>query len=77
MSKKLTNWFSGRTKPARAGVYERKIHAPTSCCRTWRFAFWDGSRWSPARDTPQKAEAAGMHASGIKQAPWRGLAAKP
>lgn len=73
----LTEWFSYRKKPAHIGVYERRVYSPDSGFASWRFAHWDGIKWSPARDTPEKAYDARRLMSGTKFAAWRGLAVKP
>ena len=48
---KLTNWFSGKIKPAYVGVYER--------CSSYGFShysYWNGKSWKQMAFTPDKAQ---------------------
>lgn len=48
---KLTDWFSGKTKPAYKGVYERRSSYGFS-----HFSYWNGYAWKQMGFTPEKAQ---------------------
>lgn len=68
MSKK-TEWISGRLKPVRVGVYERKL--PPFVV----FSYWDGQSWGCSCFAA--SEASLVHrisgTSNSQCRPWRGL----
>ena len=67
---KLTNWFSGKIKPAYVGVYER--------CSSYGFShysYWNGSVWKQMAFTPEKAEQLSWDDDSFFQTlEWRGVA---
>lgn len=68
---KTTPWFSGKTQPARDGVYERK-HRSWGLCYS-RFHL---GRWKFPGSTPDVAATQEVD-SDLQREPWRGLAEKP
>lgn len=69
----LTPWFPGNVKPARPGVYQRKLSWGT------RYAKWDGRVWLGYYYEPYSA-AVGNHISAYqlsRDIEWRGLAKDP
>lgn len=68
MKYKLTPWFSGKVKPVRDGVYERKyLISGAPFCR------YEKGRWyCPARTVSQAAKQSDT--SLLQDLPWRGVA---
>lgn len=48
---KLTDWYSGKLKPAYIGVYERRSSYGFS-----HYSYWNGKEWKQMAFTPSKAE---------------------
>lgn len=67
----LTDWYGGKQRPERVGVYERQTSRNTNT-----YSMWDGGCWLSYMPTPESA--AKQHISSWRQtSPWRGLAADP
>ena len=70
MSKeKLTPWFPGNVKPARAGVYETKLGLFGGYSR------WTGKFRTDTEQTKKDANRCSLRGAQAKQ--WRGLATPP
>lgn len=69
--KKLTDWFKGSQKPARKGVYERRLFESRLV-----HSMWDGRKWLYSRTRAEDA-AVDKRTSTYQSAPWRGLAEDP
>lgn len=63
---KLSKWFSGKTKPALPGYYERDYGIPNLTCD-----YWDGKRWILVNGDGKHL----YEISLLKK--WRGLAEDP
>lgn len=69
MAHKLTPWFSGRIKPVRPGVYQRK-----GLNGTTQWSKWDGRQWlinCVKKENAAKAKVSSFYQTGL---PWRGIA---
>jgi hypothetical protein len=64
---KLTDWFSGRTKPSVPGVYQRQLGMEV------KWAFWDGNQWMRF-ESSAKAAAVQTVSTCYRNLRWRGLA---
>lgn len=63
---KRTEWFDGKVKPARRGVYERKFSFGVL------FSHWNGRYWGFCESTPKDACRLRMLRTACN-VPWRGL----
>ena len=67
---KLTDWYSGKSKPAYKGVYERRSSYGFS-----HYSYWNGSVWKQMAFTPEKAEQLSWDDDSFFQTlEWRGVA---
>lgn len=66
-----TAWYPGTVKPARVGVYERKLFGGL------HFSCWDGQQWKLGQRGSITLAADCWLQSGYQSVPWRGLAEKP
>lgn len=71
---KLTPWFPGHVKPARAGVYETDSRGHSQRC----YQYWSGSVWGFSEKSPFMAAQFQIgDASIFQNDKWRGLACEP
>jgi len=67
----LTPWFPGNVRPARPGVYQRRLQS----CKESFYAMWDGRRWHLGADSlDDTIVGIGMHSivQCEPRAQWRG-----
>jgi hypothetical protein len=63
--KTVTQWFTGHTRPAHIGWYERKYFNSDAI---GSLDYWDGELWRLSK---------GGYSAFIQNRQWRGLAEKP
>lgn len=68
-TKQRTEWFPGKVKPVRPGVYERHIRTIGV-----RWSHWDGFRWGGFAGRYKQALENRRFPSGHQNERWRGLA---
>ena len=68
-SKWRTDWFQGKVKPVRVGVYQRNYEGD------WLlFSYWDGQYWGWTQPGSPKAAAHFRYPpSSVQELPWRGV----
>jgi hypothetical protein len=59
----LTPWFPGGVKPARKGVYQRRMHTGVA------YSYWTGRHWGLYTGEPVVEE----RRSAIQECEWRGM----
>lgn len=69
----LTPWFDGSVKPARPGVYERRLDGVCG------HSYWDGKTWwcNTLYGVRRAFSLRNVVVSAHRSLPWRGLAKKP
>jgi hypothetical protein len=74
----VTQWFANGIKPAKIGCYEVKPGCENPL-EEWKFSYWDGTTWSSADSTPQKAKESQTlsYCMYTVNSKWRGLAENP
>ena len=65
----LTDWYGGKIKPTRIGVYERRSSYGFS-----HYSYWNGKSWKQMAFTPDKAQELSWDDDSFFQTlEWRGL----
>ena len=65
----LTDWYSGKIKPTRIGVYERRSSYGFS-----HYSYWTGKAWKQMAFTPDKAQELSWDDDSYFQTlEWRGI----
>lgn len=63
---KFTGWYDGDQKPARPGVYQRKLHGEI------QFSRWDGEKWYGTMRSKDLAASTTIVSLWACK-PWRGI----